>query len=722
MRKRFLFFALLLTAALPALTGRLAAQPENAEIPLLAAQVQLDRLAPGSETGEAVFQVDSASAVEVTITSSLEVTSSIQAPGGEVVDAGTVDALGGVFMELSGPLPGNPLAPSGSSVGFHHIYRFPSLGAGPYRVRFSVSPGLAEDVAVITQVLLDSPVGAALVATRPELVLGEAQVFSAAVFDGQSPVEGASAIVTVLSEAGTPVTLSLLDDGQGADTAAGDGLYSAELVPSSPGRYSATVEVQGSTSAGVLFSRQAAALFDVVAPLARLTGTVTDSGFDDDFDSRFDRIAIQVQTDAVQAGTYRAFVRLETAGGRELIRSAEASLQTGLDDIEVAFEAAALRDLGEDGPYRIALVDLVFLGEEGATTADQLMDVGQTQAYRLSDLDRPALELTGSTWDQGSDSDGDGLFDQLFVEVEVDVESAGFYSWSLKLAGGDLQEIDFNSGSAFLLAGLNRIGVVFDGEKIGSAAVDGPYLLRDLLLFGAGNSLIATEVGRTQAWLASQFPGSNRPPVADAGEDLAIECASPAATPVTLDGSGSTDPEGQPLLYSWTGPFPEGGGEVGGISPAITLPLGLSTVTLMVDDGQRVSAPDTVAVHVIVGVQGLEAPLAALVPEGQLPPLPPPFNAGRILPLKLRLSCGNHDLGADEVQPPQIVALSWNGQPVDLPPDLDAGNANGGTPLFRPSGGQWIFNLSTRSLRPGTYSITLQMPDGRRLAAGFFLR
>lgn len=698
MKKLFLSFAFLLVAPL-------SAQTPDAAIPLLPAQVQVDRLAPGSETGEAVFPVDSATEVEVTVTSSHAITTSIQAPGGEVLDAGTIEALGGKLAEFEGIRPGGPLVSSGASDGFHQIYRFPSLGPGPYRVRFAAAPGLAEDVAVITQVVFDSPVGAALVATRPELVLGDAQVFTVVVFEGVSPVAGASAVVTLVAEDGEPVTLTLLDDGQEADTAAGDGLYSAELVPSSAGSYFAMADIQGSTSAGIPFTRHCGATYEVIAPLARLTGTVTDDGVDDDFDGRFDRIALQVSADVVEAGAYRAFVRLETAGGQELLRSAEADLPAGLNSVEVDFEAEALRELGEDGPYRIALVDLLFLGAEGATSADRLEDAGSTRAYQLSGLDRPRLMLTGSTSDQGVNDDGDGLFDRLLVEIEVDVASAGFYSWSLKLAGSDLGEIDFASGTGFLPAGLNRISVAFDGEKIGEAGLDGPYPLRDLLLFGGGSSLVATEAGSTQAWRASQFPGSNLPPVAEAGENLAVECASPAGTLVTLDGSGSTDPEGQPLSYLWNGPF----GQTSGMSPTVTLPLGLSIVSLTVDDGALVSPPDTIAVHVQVRVDGLEQP-------------PPPFNAGRTLPLKLRLSCGGRALGGGEVQPPRIVALSKDGLPLALPPDLDAGNANGGTLLFRPAGGQWVFNLSTRSLKPGAYSITLQMPDGRRLAAGFVLR
>ena len=46
---------------------------------------------------------------------------------------------------------------------------------------------------------------------------------------------------------------------------------------------------------------------------------------------------------------------------------------------------------------------------------------------------------------------------------------------------------------------------------------------------------------------------SNCPPIADAGSDVTAECTSPTTTPVTLDGSGSSDPDGDEVLY---GSFP----------------------------------------------------------------------------------------------------------------------------------------------------------------------
>lgn len=86
----------------------------------------------------------------------------------------------------------------------------------------------------------------------------------------------------------------------------------------------------------------------------------------------------------------------------------------------------------------------------------------------------------------------------------------------------------------------------------------------------------------------------NQPPVANAGPDQVVEQANLAGTNVTLDGSGSTD-DGQisPLTYTWTW----NGGSATGIKPTTSLPLGTTTVTLNVSDGE-LSSTETVDVTV----------------------------------------------------------------------------------------------------------------------------
>ena len=85
----------------------------------------------------------------------------------------------------------------------------------------------------------------------------------------------------------------------------------------------------------------------------------------------------------------------------------------------------------------------------------------------------------------------------------------------------------------------------------------------------------------------------NQAPVANAGSAQTVNVNLGSAI-VTLDGSGSSDPDGDPLTFTWTGPF----GTVGGVSPTVTLPGGVHTITLTVDDGRGGVDTDTVTVAV----------------------------------------------------------------------------------------------------------------------------
>jgi len=76
----------------------------------------------------------------------------------------------------------------------------------------------------------------------------------------------------------------------------------------------------------------------------------------------------------------------------------------------------------------------------------------------------------------------------------------------------------------------------------------------------------------------------NQPPVADAGPDQTVECTSHDGAQVALDGTGSTDPDMDPLTYLWTAPgivFDD----PTSATPTATFPLGSTEVTLTVSDG-----------------------------------------------------------------------------------------------------------------------------------------
>jgi hypothetical protein len=103
--------------------------------------------------------------------------------------------------------------------------------------------------------------------------------------------------------------------------------------------------------------------------------------------------------------------------------------------------------------------------------------------------------------------------------------------------------------------------------------------------------------------LFSSTPVASGTPVAEAGSDQTVEKTSSAGAQVVLDGSASFDPDGDPLTYAWSW----GDSSANGVNPTVTLPVGITTITLEISDG-TLSSTDTVSVT----VQDTTAPVVAI--------------------------------------------------------------------------------------------------------------
>lgn len=216
-------------------------------------------------------------------------------------------------------------------------------------------------------------------------------------------------------------------------------------------------------------------------------------------------------------------------------------------------------------------------------------------------------------------------------------------------------------------------------------------------------------------------PPPNHKPTAVIAAVNPTACTASGGTSVTLDGTGSSDPDGDTLTYNWTW----NGGSATGATPTISLPLGTTTVQLVVNDGQLDSDPVTVNATVSVQVAGLFPPMSALgsTPATATEPAKP-FKFGRTVPLKLQLSCGGAALGSGDISAPEITAVFTAGNDLldDAEDAIDAGSANDNGTWFRydPVAQQWIFNLGTSWLAPGPrYEVEITLPDGSKWYGAF---
>jgi hypothetical protein len=237
------------------------------------------------------------------------------------------------------------------------------------------------------------------------------------------------------------------------------------------------------------------------------------------------------------------------------------------------------------------------------------------------------------------DGDGDLLGEDAEYVLDFGTVARGFGTLSAELAvGNDVAEAadwldgDFDTTGAapYVLDGFEAFAGLEVGESLEGLVVE-------LATAGLGPGVVSREIEFQPRGLVDtgfREPSGpitliltvdivNQPPIAQAGPDQTVECTSPDGATVTLDGTGSFDPDGDPIVeYVWTDSFGTGSGPM----PALPFPFGTETVSLVVsDDVGASSEPDTMQVT----VQDTVAPEMALTarpavlwpPNGKMVPV-----------------------------------------------------------------------------------------------------
>lgn len=182
-------------------------------------------------------------------------------------------------------------------------------------------------------------------------------------------------------------------------------------------------------------------------------------------------------------GKYTLQAKLYSEANGRLVTQSKATLSQGAQTISVAFDGSDIYRTRSDGPYT---VDLILRNADTGVIVAR--DAHVTAAYTYRDFQEGEVTFTDQYSATGSDTDGDGRFDSLTLDIGVNVSVPGEYTIMGTLADGNREGLAkddaFVSSQTYtaLQAGAQTVQLDFDGRDIFSNGKDGPYTVGELLI------------------------------------------------------------------------------------------------------------------------------------------------------------------------------------------------------------------------------------------------
>jgi hypothetical protein len=259
---------------------------------------------------------------------------------------------------------------------------------------------------------------------------------------------------------------------------------------------------------------------------ATLTGVYTDYGVDTDGNGLYDGLAIEVGVSAADAGTYTLFGNLYTNNGDVLWAENHTYLDVGDQSVVLLFDGLRIWQHRVHGPY-----SLEYLVLFGLDMAEEMPSPYHTSRYEYTEFEEPVIRFTGPYSDFGMDTDSDGLYNLLRINVGLDVQEAGTYTVIGELEGSDSIAVVRTTTS--LDTGSQAVDLDFDGQLIFQHRQDGPYQLRRLRVEDTSGNRIdfIYDAYTTSAYTYSQFQHSG----------TTIDAASYSDQGLDMDSDGDYD-------------------------------------------------------------------------------------------------------------------------------------------------------------------------------------
>ena len=224
---------------------------------------------------------------------------------------------------------------------------------------------------------------------------------------------------------------------------------------------------------------------DFQTPPAEFNDVYTDYSEDLDGDGLYNYLVVEVGVNVTEAGNYRVYGSLYENETYNWVESAYNTtyLNEGDQIIQLRFEGIKIRQNEVNGTFDLKYLRLY---DEDRKEVDYRYYAYTTSYYNYTDFQIPPAEFNDIYSDYGEDTDGNGLYDYLVIDVGVNVREAGDYRVSGELyENGTYNYVDYDSNTAYLSEGNQTVKLRFEGIKIRNNEYNGTYDLKYLGLYNA---------------------------------------------------------------------------------------------------------------------------------------------------------------------------------------------------------------------------------------------
>jgi hypothetical protein len=201
---------------------------------------------------------------------------------------------------------------------------------------------------------------------------------------------------------------------------------------------------------------------------AEFTGNFADGGSDEDGNGKYDYLDVSVEINVSVAGVYRiSAYRLRDESSMDLYLSADCEkyLEPGISSLIISFYGPAICG-AHFVPKSIPEIDLYLREDYYCSYLDTKWNTALLNSYNYADFDCVAT-LKETIYDVGVDSDSDGLFDFLQVDVGIEVFEETTFIVSINHLSGVGSFMPFyNESTSFFAVGNYTLTLTVYGPTI----------------------------------------------------------------------------------------------------------------------------------------------------------------------------------------------------------------------------------------------------------------